>query len=79
MELKKENFVFDFDALQRMEDAGVYFGELDVKCYTDLAIFFQACAPMYTKTEILSALIGGRLPVTLADLLEQLDNVTKKA
>ena len=80
MKMKKEDFNFDFDALQRMEDKGVYFGSLDTECYSDLTIFFWACSDnKYTQTEILSALLGGRLPLTVADLLEQLDNVTKKA
>lgn len=80
MKMKKQDFKFDFDALQRMEDKGVYFGSLDTECYSDLTIFFWACSDgKYTQTEILSALLGGRLPLTVADLLEQLDNVTKKA
>lgn len=80
MKMKKEDFNFNFDALQRMEDKGVYFGSLDTECYSDLTIFFWACSDnKYTQTEILSALLGGRLPLTVADLLEQLDNVTKKA
>ena len=58
MKMKKEDFKFDFDALQRMEDKGVYFGSLDTECYSDLTIFFWACSDnKYTQTEILSALL----------------------
>lgn len=78
MKMKKEDFVFDFDALVRMEERGVYFGELDTTKYSDLTIFFHSCTDKYTESEILSALLAGRLPITVAELIEQLENVTKK-
>lgn len=77
--MKKEDFKFDFKALERMEDNGIYFGDLNERDYHSLALFFWACAPQYTLDEILGALIGGLLPVTVAELMEQLVNETKKA
>lgn len=77
--MKKEDFKFDFKALERMEDNGVYFGDLNEKDFHSLALFFWSCAPQYTLDEILGALIGGLLPVTVADLMGQLVDETKKA
>ena len=70
--MKKEDFKFDFKALERMED-------LNERDYHSLALFFWACSPQYTLDEILGALIGGLLPVTVAELMEQLVDETKKA
>ena len=75
----KEDFKFDFKALERMEDNGIYFGDLNERDYHSLALFFWACSPQYTLDEILGALIGGLLPVTVAELMEQLVDETKKA
>lgn len=77
--MEKEDFKFDFKALERMEDNGIYFGDLNERDYHSLALFFWACAPKYTLDEILGALIGGLLPVTVAELMEQLVDETKKA
>ena len=35
--MKKEDFKFDFKALERMEDNGVYFGDLNERDYHSLA------------------------------------------
>ena len=77
--MKKEDFKFDFKALERLEDNGIYFGDLNESDYHSLALFFWACSPQYTLDEILGALIGGLLPVTVAELMEQLVDETKKA
>lgn len=76
--LLKTDFKFDFEALERMEDSGIYFGALDQNSYKDLVLFFSACNPHVSKDEILGAVLGGRMPVTVDELIEQLVDDTKK-
>lgn len=75
----KEDFIFSYEALAKLEDMGIYFAELDVHSYIDLVNFFWSCSDgKYTKDQILKAVLGGKIPVTVSEVIDNYVNDSSK-
>lgn len=75
----KEDFNFSYEAMAKLEDLGIYFADMNLKSYQDLVNFYWvSCDEKYTKDEILKAVLGGNMPLTVSDIIDNYVNDTSK-
>lgn len=71
----KEDFIFSYEAMAQLEDMGIYFGDINTKSYKELTAFYYVSSDgKYTKDEILKAIMGGKIPITVAEVIDNYVN-----
>lgn len=68
----KEDFCFSYEALAKMEDLDINFMKIDPDNFIDIARFYWACCDdKYTKEEILHTIMHGKMPITMAEIIDK--------
>lgn len=68
----KEDFVFSYDALAKLEDFGINFMKIPSDDFLQIARFYWACCDdKYTKEEILHAVTHGKIPITMGEIIDK--------
>lgn len=75
----EKEFVLSYDALEKLKKHGKTMAEIDTNDIMDLTLLYYSCATYETTlTEVLARIYAEDIPITLAELIDDLVQTGKK-